>query len=489
MTSRRRFILGCLSTATLLAARRALSRAADLTELSIDEASNLLRSRQVSATEVTRAYLARIERYDRQVNAFITVTRELALARARQCDEELDAGRWRGPLHGIPIALKDNIDTAGIRTTAASALLTERVPGEDAEVYSRLLQAGAVLLGKLNMHEFAYGGTSAITHFGAVHNPWDLDRIPGGSSGGSAAAVASRLCAAALGTDTLASIRQPAAYCGVAGLKPTHGLASIRGIIPVAESLDHVGPLCRSAVDCALILQAIVGYDPLDAVSIAAEHRRYTSASLEPTAALRLGIPGAAFYDDLDPDIAAAVDEALAVLTRLSAGRQDVSLPPTANFVPLLAEGYAYHAQYLAKPENHALYDPVTLERLLAAGRVPTADYVAARRELALSRKAIATVFDEVDLLVTPTTPRLPELISRAENPADASGAELSVRNTAPFNLYGIPTISLPCGFSRSGLPIGLQISGPRLGEIPVLALSHAYQQVTDWHRRSPPLN
>jgi aspartyl-tRNA(Asn)/glutamyl-tRNA(Gln) amidotransferase subunit A len=466
-----------------------LSPAADLTELSIDQASILLRSRRLSTTELTRAYLARIERLDSRVNAFITVTHELALAQATQCDEERAAGRWRGPLHGIPVALKDNIDTAGIRTTAASALLAERVPTEDAHVYRRLRQAGAVLLGKLNMHEFAYGGTSAISHFGAVHNPWDLDRIPGGSSGGSAAAVAARLCAAALGTDTLASIRQPAAYCGVAGLKPTHGLASIRGIIPVAESLDHVGPLCRTAVDCALVLQAIAGDDPLDAVSIAADRRNYASASLAPTETLRLGIPRGSFYDDLDPEIAVSVDEALSVLTQLSADRHDVSLPPTPHFAVLLAEGHAYHAQYLAKPASHAHYDAVTLERLLAAGQIPTADYIAARRDLALARKAIATVFEAVDLLITPTTPRLPELISRAENPANAASAEPSVRNTAPFNLYGIPTISIPCGFSRAGLPIGLQISGPRLGETLVLALAHAYQQVTDWHRRSPPLD
>ena len=489
LTSRRGFILGCLSTTALMAAHRALAQTADLTELSIADASLLLRSRQLSVIDLTQAYLARIDRYDQRINSFITVTRELALAQASRYDEELDRGRWRGPLHGIPIALKDNIDTAGIRTTAASELLADRVAAEDAEVYRRLQLAGAVLLGKLNLHEFAYGGTSAISHFGAVHNPWQLDRIPGGSSGGSAAAVAARLCAAALGTDTLASIRQPAAYCGVTGLKATHGLTSIRGIIPVAESLDHVGPLCRSVEDCALVLQTLAGSDPLDPVSVATTIPDYSSAVLEATAALRLGIPRGAFYEDLDPDIASAVDAALMLLTRLTTGRSDVSLPPTPSFVPLLAESYAYHAQSLTERDNHGRYDPVTLERLLAAGKIPTTDYIAARRELALCRNAISAVFDEVDLLVTPTTPRLPERIANAENPANASGAELSVRNTAPFNLYGIPTISIPCGYSRSGLPIGLQISGPRFGELPVLAMAHAYQQATDWHRRMPSLS
>ncbi|HEY7671033.1 MAG TPA: amidase [Gammaproteobacteria bacterium] len=486
--TRRELMQVGLATGMALAAPRVLAQATDPTELTLTEASTLLRTRAISPVELVQAYLERIERLEPQVNSYITVTAALALEQARLHETELVAGRWRGPLHGVPIALKDNIDTAGIRTTAASAVLAERVPTADAEVYRRLKDAGAVLLGKLNMHEFAYGGTSAITHFGPVRNPWSLEHIPGGSSGGSAAAVAARLCAAALGTDTLASIRLPAAYCGIVGFKPTHGLSSIRGIIPVSESLDHVGPMSRTVVDAALVLDAIAGYDSLDSVSIRADLPRYAGAGYESATRLRIGIPRAPYYADLDPDVGAAIEEALRVLRTLAGGTRDVTLPEPPSFVPLLAESYAYHEQYLADPANHELYDPLTLSRIIAAGEVPVEDYVNARNELALVRASIADVFRDVDLLVTPTTPSLPELISNPQNPNVPSGAEVSVRNTAPFNLYGIPTISVPCGFSRSGLPIGLQISGPRLSEVSVLALAHAYEQATEWHRRRPPL-
>jgi aspartyl-tRNA(Asn)/glutamyl-tRNA(Gln) amidotransferase subunit A len=344
------------------------------------------------------------------------------------------------------------------------------------------------LLGKLNMHEFAYGGTSSITHFGPVHNPWNLDHIPGGSSGGSAAAVAAHLCSAALGTDTLASIRLPAAYCGIVGFKPTHGLSSIRGIIPVAESLDHVGPMTRTVADCAHVLQAIAGFDPGDPVSIRVAIPAYAEAMVQPTSNLRLGIPRSPYYEDLHPDVADATEEALNVLGSLTASSVDVDLPPTAEFPVLLAEAFAWHEEYLADPANHPLYDPVTLERLLAAGQFSAVQYVEARRDLELARRAILGTFEHVDLIVMPTAPTLPEEIRNAQNPAEASGAEPSVRNTFPFNIYGIPTISSPCGFSQSGLPIGLQISGPPLGETTVLALAHAYEQATGWHRQRPPL-
>jgi aspartyl-tRNA(Asn)/glutamyl-tRNA(Gln) amidotransferase subunit A len=484
MVTRRAFI-GGLSGAALLAATRAYSSASDLTELTLDDASTLIRARTISPLELARAYLARIERQEPRVNAYITVTGDLALEQARRLEAELEAGHWRGPLHGIPIALKDNMDTAGIRTTAASALFADRVPTHDAEVYRRLTESGAVLLGKLNMHEFAYGGTSSISHFGPVHNPWNLEHIPGGSSGGSAAAVAARLCCAALGTDTLASIRLPAAYCGIVGLKPTHGLASIRGIIPVAESLDHVGPMTRTVADSAHVLQAIAGFDALDPVSIRVELPDYASALHRSTARLRLGIARSPYFEKLHADVAAAAGAAMEVLEGLTAEVRDVELPPMPEFPVILAEAYAYHERYLSDPANHRLYDSVTLERLLAAGEFSAANYIEARRELEIARHAIAEVFSDVDLIVTPTTPGLPEEIRNAENPSEASGAESSVRNTFAFNIFGIPTISVPCGFSRSGLPIGLQISGPPLGEVAVLALAHAYEQSTDW-RKTP---
>jgi aspartyl-tRNA(Asn)/glutamyl-tRNA(Gln) amidotransferase subunit A len=487
MLTRRTFI-GGLSGATLLAATRALSAASDLTELTVSEASTLIRARTISPVDLTRAYLARIEEYEPRVNAYVTVTAYLALEQARLMEAELDAGRWRGPLHGIPIALKDNMDTAGIRTTAASAVLADRVPDEDAEVYRRLKESGAVLLGKLNLHEFAYGGTSAITHFEPVQNPWNLEHIPGGSSGGSAAAVAARLCAAALGTDTLASIRLPSAYCGIVGLKATHGLVSIRGIIPISETLDHCGPMTRTVGDAALVLQAIAGYDARDPVSINADLPAYTGALQQSTSGLRLGMPQSPYYERLDPDVANAVDAALEVLKMLTAGGHEMNLPPHPNFPDLLAEATAYHKPFLSDPAKRKLYDPVTLARIDAAAEIPAADFVNTYRELLLARKAIGEAFADVDLLVTPTTPGLPERIEDAINPSEASGGEPALRNTFAFNIFGIPTISVPCGLSRTGLPIGIQISGPRLGEIPVLALAHAYEQATEWHKRQAPI-
>jgi len=417
----------------------------DPTELTLASASQLVRMGQLSPLELTQAYLQRIDRYEAGINAFITVAADSALAQARQLTEELAQGKWRGPLHGMPIALKDNIDTAGIPTTAANAMLATRVPGEDAAVWQKLKAAGAILLGKCNMHEFAYGGTSSISHAGAVRNPWNTGHIPGGSSGGSAAAVAARFCTAALGTDTLASIRLPASYCGVTGLKPTHGLSSIRGIIPVSESLDHVGPLARSAQDCALVLAAMRGFDPLDPVSIASQHTDYADAFVQPTAALRLGIVQSPYFDKLHADIAAAMAVAREVLTSLVASVREVRLPAPSDFTMLLAESYAWHKPYLDNPENHRFYDPSTIERILAAGQTPVEDYIRAQQAQRVVRNRINEVFREVDILLTPTAAGLPELISGAML-AQANSAEISVRNTAPFNIYGIPTISLPCG-------------------------------------------
>src|SRR5688572_11749055 len=279
--TRRGLIAGAAAAAAFAATRSAVAQRVssdDLTKLSIAEASRRIAARSLSPVELTRAYLERIESVDGRLNSFITVTADRALEQARALEAELAPGTNRGPLHGIPIGLKDNIDTAGVLTTAASAVYADRVPAEDAECVRKLRAAGAVFLGKLNMHEFAYGGTSAVTHYGPVHNPWDLDVNPGGSSGGSAAAVAARLCAAALGTDTAASVRFPASCCGVAGLKATHGLASIRGIVPLSELHDHVGPLARSVEDCALVLNALAGFDPLDPVSILVAPEDYHAA-------------------------------------------------------------------------------------------------------------------------------------------------------------------------------------------------------------------
>ena len=482
--NRREFITCSAAAAVLALSRRSFAQASDPTDLSISEASRLIRSGALSPRDLVGAYVERIGRLDGRLNSFITLTEERALARARELETELAEGRWRSPLHGIPIALKDNIDTAGVLTTAASAVFADRMPDEDAEVVKRLQEAGAIILGKLNMHEFAYGGTSAVSHFGPVRNPWDLDRISGGSSGGSGAAVAARLCAGALGTDTGGSIRIPAAHCGVVGFKPTYGLASIRGIIPLSVSLDHVGPMCRTVADSALVLQALAGYDSRDIASISASIPNYSSALQRRTSALRLGVPRA-FYADVDSQILDAIERALSVLSDLTASTRDVELPARPEARPVGVESYAYHEEYL--DEKRDFYAASTLERILSGADVPATDYADMLYQLKLGRKSIAAVFEDVDVLITPTLVQLPVTIEAAmESPLEVT--QMLIRNPAPFNYYGIPTISLPCGFSRDGLPIGLQMSGRALGALEVFALAHAYEQATDWHDRTPPL-
>jgi aspartyl-tRNA(Asn)/glutamyl-tRNA(Gln) amidotransferase subunit A len=461
----------------------------DLAWLSLAEASALLRERKVSAVELTRACLARIERLNPRLNAFITVTAEQALNEAKAADAQIAQKQWRGPLHGIPIALKDLIDTAGVKTTAGSAVFADRVPRADAEVVLRLKDGGAVMLGKLNMHEFAYGDSSAQSHYGPVRNPWNLDRVSGGSSGGSAAAVAAGLCYAALGSDTGGSIRQPAAYCGIVGLKPTYGLVSTRGVVPLAWSLDHIGPMCRTVMDAALALQPIAGYDAMDTNSMPATPPDYAAALRGRPAALRLGIPKRVFYEDLDAEVERAVNEAVRVLRGISVSVQDVQLPPYKTLPIVGAEAYTYHAPYFTKTPDR--YQPMTRRRLEAGSKVTATAYIEAKRELDRLRRVVLGVFQTVDLLITPTTPVLPATVEDAlKDPGTPppGGVAPSLRNTQPFDIYGLPCISVPCGFSRSGLPIGLSISGPPLGEGIVLALAHAYEQATEWHKRRPTL-
>ena len=450
------------------------------------ELSDLIRRRSISPVELTRGCLARVEELNPILNAFITVTTESALADARRAEEEIKRGGWRGPLHGIPIALKDLIDTVGVRTTAASALFKDRVPAEDAEIVLRLKKAGAVLIGKQNLHEFAYGGSSIVSHFGEVHNPWNLAHITGGSSGGSAAAVAAGLGYGAIGTDTAGSVRLPAACCGVVGLKPTYGRISTRGVIPLSWSLDHVGPITTTVADAAIVLQAIAGCDRNEISSAEVPTRDYVAALQETPGALRVGIPRSFFFDDLDQEISAAIDEALAVITKLSAGVREITFPVATDRTVQTAESYAYHAKSVAQAPE--LYQPETLRRIRAGANVSAADYIHRRRELDEARRAIMSVFDSVDLLVTPTIPTPPPIIADLkENPDLLRPCEiLMLRNTRPVNVWGVPAISIPCGFTAKGLPIGLQIIGPHWREDLVLQLAYAYEQATGWHTRHP---
>jgi len=434
--------------------------------------------------EITQGCLARIEKSDPALNAFITVMAESALAEARRAEAEILRGEWRGPLHGVPVALKDLIDTAGVRTTAASALYKDRIPNQDAEVVRRLRQAGAVIVGKNNLHEFAYGGSSLVSYFGEVHNPWDLGRIAGGSSGGSAAAVVAGLAYAAIGTDTAGSIREPAALCGCVGLKPTYGRVSSRGVIPLSSSLDHVGPLGATVADAAVVLQAIAGYDPADITMADVPVADYVSALREGAKALRVGAPRGYFFDDLDPEVAAAMEHALRGMASLGAEITEVQLDVPTDRTLQVAESYAYHAEGVARgPE---LYQPETLRRIQSGEKVSAAEYIQRRRELEEARRSIRAVFSDVDVLVTPTMPMPAPLIADLKAHPDAlRPAELKLlRNTRPFNVWGLPTISIPCGFTQSGLPIGLQITGPHWREDMVLRLAHAYEQATAWHKR-----
>jgi aspartyl-tRNA(Asn)/glutamyl-tRNA(Gln) amidotransferase subunit A len=454
----------------------------------ISELAQRLRRGEVSPVEITRECLDRIEKLNPALNAFITVMAESALADAQAAETEIARGQWRGPLHGIPVALKDLIDTAGVRTTAASALYKDRVPLEDAEVVRRLRQAGAVIVGKNNLHEWAYGASSLVSYFGDMHNPWDVGRITGGSSGGSAAAVVAGMAYAAIGTDTAGSIREPAALCGCVGLKPTYGRVPSRGVIALSLSLDHVGPLTATVADAAIVLQAIAGYDAADITTSEVPVADYISAMREGAKSLRVGVPRAYFFDDLDAEVASALEHALHGIEGLVAQVREVELNVPTDRTLQLAESYAYHAENVAK--NPEPYQPETLRRIRAGERVSAADYIERRRELDEARRGINKTFAEVDVLVTPTIPlAAPAIADLRANPEALRPAELKLlRNTRPFNVWGLPAISLPCGFTQNGLPIGLQIAGPPWREDLVLRLAHAYEQATAWHKRQWPL-
>ncbi len=470
----------------LSAARQSQGATEALADLTLADASARLAAGRTTSAELVSACLARIEVFNPKVNAFITVLRDQALAQAKALDAERRAGKVRGPLHGIPIALKDNIDTAGVRTTAASAVFDDRVPTEDAEVARRLAAAGAIVIGKANLHEFAFGGTSATSYYGPVRNPWALERNPGGSSGGSAAAVSTNMCYAALGTDTGGSIRTPSSYCSVVGLKPTYGLVSIRGIIPLTLSLDHCGPITRRAMDAAIMLNVLAGYDRLDIASVEHPSEDYVAAITQPVASLRVGIARAPFFDLLDDDVAKVVDDALKVVAKMTRSMKDTMLPPTRD-ITVNAETYAYHEDMFSRAPGR--YMIPTRRALQNGSSAKAAEYVRGHWRLELLRRTIDDAFKDVDLVVLPTrrrTPRTVDASIKREETDVPRNPELE--NTGAFNIYGIPAISLPCGFTSKGLPVGLMIAGPRFSEGRVLALAHAFEQATDFHTKKPPI-
>jgi Asp-tRNA(Asn)/Glu-tRNA(Gln) amidotransferase A subunit family amidase len=436
----------------------------------IVEAAEALRSRKISPVELTRDCLDRITALNPVLNAFITVTADRALEQAHAAEAEILRGNWRGPLHGIPIGLKDIIDTAGILTTAASNLYKHRIPIRDAEVVGRLEQAGAVFLGKQNLHEFAYGGSSMISAYGEVHNPWNPKHIAGGSSGGSAAAVAAGLGFAAIGTDTAGSIREPAALCGVVGLKPTYGRVSAQGVIPLSESLDHVGPIAGNVTDATVLFRALAegdGVPPEDFLGI------WDRSKIS----LRVGVPRAFFYEGLHPEVMQAVETALLVITSLGAELLDIALTPDNDRTVQAAESYAFHAANVAKTPE--LYQPETLRRIKTGESISPQDYQRKLADLKVEREKIRAIFEAVDLIVTPTTPApASKIADLQQNPELLRPHELILlRNTRPFNVWGLPAISIPCGLTKAGLPIGLQIAGPPNREDLVLQFAYACEE------------
>jgi aspartyl-tRNA(Asn)/glutamyl-tRNA(Gln) amidotransferase subunit A len=470
--------------------RRGAMTTTETAGLTIAAAAALIGKRKLSPVELTEACLERIGSLDARLRAFITVTREEALTSAQQAASAIARGNYKGPLHGVPIALKDLFDTAGVRTTAGSKILAERVPAEDAEATARLKAAGAVLIGKLNMHEFAFGVTGANPHFGAIHNPWDLERSCGGSSSGSAAAVAAAMVPAALGSDTGGSIRIPSALCGVTGIKPTYGRVSRRGIVPLSWSLDHAGPMARTALDAAIVLKAISGRDPLDE-STGAEPVPDYARILEDRRlkGLRVGVPQEHFFDNVDEEVLKAIHTAILVLRdELKAQVDEVSLPhiaeaPAAVNAIMLPEALAYHQRWLSeRPQD---YGEDVRSRLDLALAYPAVSYVQAQRLRSLIvEEWREKVFDRFDLLAVPTTPVAAPTLD--DNTIQTTLT--LVRLTGTFNLLGVPAASVPCGFTSNGLPIGLQLVGRWWEEGTVLRVAHAYQQATDWHKRTPPL-
>jgi aspartyl-tRNA(Asn)/glutamyl-tRNA(Gln) amidotransferase subunit A len=452
---------------------------------SIRELGTKYRKRELSPVEVTKALLARIEKLDGGLHAFVTLTPERALADAKAAEEALKRGDTR-PLLGVPIGHKDIYLTRGIRTTGGSALFADYVPDGESTVVTKWAEAGTVMMGKLITHEFAFGLQFPGHKFPAARNPWNVDHIPGGSSSGTGAALAAGFVHGATGSDTGGSIRGPAAFCGLAGIKPTYGRASRAGVMTLSWTLDHTGPLARSVEDCAYLLQAMAGHDPLDPASSTRPVDDYVGALEGNVKGLRIGVPRNYFFMDVDPEIKQAFEDALGVLRKLGAEVRDLTIPAfdlaRSFFLILVAEAYAYHEHDLkTKPE---LYGDVLRERMLSGALVTASEYVQAQRVRMQTCAEVDDAMKTVDVLATPTT----------LTPAPSFKASYDVTlgfprsNMGPFNLTGQPTLAVPMGFSKSGLPLGFQLSGRAFEETTVFRLGHAYQKATDWHTRRPPV-
>jgi aspartyl-tRNA(Asn)/glutamyl-tRNA(Gln) amidotransferase subunit A len=465
----------------------------ELAFFSIEQAARLLRRKEISPLDLVEASLARIERWNPSLHAFLTVLAESARRQAKLAEREIHRGRARGPLHGIPISLKDNFWTRGIRTTAGSKILADFVPDADSDVAAKLARAGAILLGKTNMHEFAYGITGENPHYGSSRNPWARDRISGGSSGGSAVAVGTGMGFASVGTDTGGSIRIPSALCGIVGLKPTFGLVSTTGVVPLGISFDHAGPIARSVTDACILLEAIAGKYPRGEAR--PDYRRLRRNRPRK---FRIGVPKEFFFKRLDGEVRRLVDAAAKKFESLGARIVEVSLPRLTGAIDqasnaVVAEASEYHESQGYYPARAAEYGDDVRGHLEWGHKLLAVNYLQAlpkRREITGDFQA---AFEEVDIILAPTSPipapRIGESAVRAPGERETTTRAELLRLTRPANLTGFPAISIPCGFTREGLPVGLQLLGPRWGEARLLTIALAYEEATEWHKRHPNLS
>jgi aspartyl-tRNA(Asn)/glutamyl-tRNA(Gln) amidotransferase subunit A len=466
-------------------------RADELCELSLAQATEWIRQRKLSPVELTQAHLDRIQRLEPRINSYITVTAEAVMQQAYQAEADLQrgetpAGKPLGPLHGLPLAIKDLYETQGVLTTAGTKHFSDYIPSEDAAVVEKLKSAGAILLGKTNMHEIALGLTNVNPHYGACHNPWALDHIVGGSSGGSAAALAAGLCLGSLGSDTGGSIRVPASLCGVVGLKPTHGRVSLRGAIPLSWNLDHAGPMARTVMDVAMLLQVIAGYDAQDPYCEDIPVDDYLKDIHRGVKGWRIALAEDEYFNRTQPEVLQAVKLAAQTFEALGAQVEATPFPDIyqaalANGMMVTSDAAAFHeSRLLEKPGD---FGADVLQRLQNGAALPLKEYIQARYTQTLLRRQFAHFFESYDLLLMPTTPVVAPPI---EGPDAVELARLLTRYTAPFNLTGLPALSLPCGFTNEGLPIGLQIIARHWGEAQLLQAGFAYEQATHWHNRRP---
>ena len=467
----------------------------DLTKLTISELAPKIRSGEVSPVEVTEAALAKAERLQPTLNSFITLLHDQAISQAKEQEAAVARGEYKGPLQGIPIGIKDNIATGGIRTTVGSKVLSDHVPEEDAEVVRRCKAAGAIILGKENLEEFAAGVTSNNPHFGAVHNPWQLDHVPGGSSGGGGANVAAGVTYASLGTDLGGSVRLPGTFCGVVGLKQTFGRVSQRGLMVTSFNGDHIGPMTRSVRDSALVLQAIAGYDPLDPSTVPVPVDDYAASLEQNLRGLKMGIPANYYFDLVDEEVEQAVRRAIAALEELGVESTEVSLPSMEYAGALrfagMADSVVTHEPYLTS--NREDYGPDTLYRTLAGQFVLGRDYSKAMKVQRIIKEEHARVLNTVDFLVTPTAPvAAPRIDAKnitlggEEYRVRGPGSGMVSRNTSPMNATGLPAITVPCGFTGAGLPIGIQFIGRPFDESTLFRVAQGYEALSPSQGRWP---